>query len=178
MTFQFLCPQGHLLEGDESQMGQACDCPMCGMRFLIPMVAGYQQAAAPSPFDFAGGRRSEGNPFALPEPEEEPEPEVEEEPVPSPLESNEPKLLHIPCPNGHELETPEEMLGQEVLCPFCGEQFELRYKDSVEHKREKAIEREMREVKTANMWFNWAIVVAVIVLGGLVFMILMQISSD
>jgi hypothetical protein len=175
MTFQFLCPQGHLLEGDESQMGQACDCPMCGMRFLIPTVAGYQQAAAHDPFSFGGGRRPEGNPFAAPEAEEEPEPEPE--PEASPLESSEPRVLHIPCPNGHELETPEEMLGTEVLCPFCGEQFELRYKDSVEHKRERAMEREMKDIKTGNLWFNWAIVVAVIVLVGLVTLILMSMQS-
>ena len=34
--FQFACPAGHLLEGEESQAGQQCDCPMCGVAFVIP----------------------------------------------------------------------------------------------------------------------------------------------
>ena len=83
----------------------------------------------------------------------------------------EPRLLHIPCPNGHELETPEEMLGQDVLCPFCGEQFNLRFKDSVEYKRERAAERERREIKTGNLWFNSAVIIAVIVVLGLAILI-------
>src|SRR5436190_10096813 len=36
MSFQFQCPQGHLLEGDPSQAGQTCNCPTCGMLFIIP----------------------------------------------------------------------------------------------------------------------------------------------
>src|SRR2546426_1104931 len=36
MSFQFQCPQGHLLEGDPSQAGQAVNCPTCGMLFIIP----------------------------------------------------------------------------------------------------------------------------------------------
>src|SRR5437016_5178299 len=44
MAFQFLCPQGHLLEGDEAHMGMACQCPQCGMTFIIPTI----QAQAPA----------------------------------------------------------------------------------------------------------------------------------
>ncbi len=36
MSFQFCCPQGHVLQGDESQVGQLFQCPMCGSRFLVP----------------------------------------------------------------------------------------------------------------------------------------------
>ncbi len=36
MSFQFRCPQGHVLQGDHSQVGQLCQCPMCGSSFLIP----------------------------------------------------------------------------------------------------------------------------------------------
>jgi hypothetical protein len=39
MAFQFSCPQGHLLNGDESQIGQACQCPYCGSAFLVPAPA-------------------------------------------------------------------------------------------------------------------------------------------
>jgi hypothetical protein len=36
MPFQFCCPQGHVLQGDLSQVGQLMQCPMCGSGFLIP----------------------------------------------------------------------------------------------------------------------------------------------
>ena len=223
MTFQFLCPQGHLLEGDESQMGQACDCPMCGMRFIIPTVqpagpaayggalygggqygggqyggqlgggqfgaggygGGQSSEAAPNPFDFQGGRSQAGS-FLPPGVEEEP---YDDEPQESGIhvgdgdrpgydaEPAAPRILHIPCPNGHELETPEEMVGQDVICPFCGEQFQLRLKDSVEHKRERALERELREIKSGQMWFNWAIVIAVLVVLGLIVLIALSMQG-
>ena len=34
--FQFRCPQGHVLQGDLSQVGQMFQCPMCGSSFWIP----------------------------------------------------------------------------------------------------------------------------------------------
>jgi hypothetical protein len=78
------------------------------------------------------------------------------------LQSN-PGIVHIPCPNGHELETPVEMLGQDVLCPHCGAQFHLRREDS----REAHEERERREQRRAEAWFRWSIAAAVIVGLGL-----------
>ncbi len=36
MSFQFCCPQGHVLQGELSQVGQLFQCPMCGANFLIP----------------------------------------------------------------------------------------------------------------------------------------------
>ena len=36
MSFQFCCPQGHVLQGELSQVGQLFQCPMCGSSFLIP----------------------------------------------------------------------------------------------------------------------------------------------
>src|SRR5690349_1780314 len=101
MAFQFQCPQEHLLEGEESQAGQAINCPVCGMLFIIP-----EPIAAPAP----------------------------ETPPPEPEKPAEPELLHIPCPNGHELEVPPDMIDTEVLCPQCNVQFRLRAKDSIEHR--------------------------------------------
>jgi hypothetical protein len=74
-----------------------------------------------------------------------------------------PELLHIPCPQGHELEVPPEMLNQDVLCPHCGTQFRLRAKDSVEHKRKREEEEEKRIAKAGKLWFNWAIALAVVI---------------
>ncbi len=145
MTFQFTCPQGHLLSGEENQAGQHCNCPQCGMLFVIPAPAHEPEPAFPG---FGPGQSTGGG--VLP---------------------TEPRLLHIPCPNGHELETPPEMLEQEVMCPHCGVQFRLRERDSAEYKRARSEERERRERKMGNAWFNWAIVIAVLVVIGLIALI-------
>lgn len=81
----------------------------------------------------------------------------------APAPPAEPEVLHIPCPNGHELETPLDMLEQEVLCPQCHAQFRLRKKDSVEYKRRKEETERIKEFKTGNFWLNIAIVAAVLV---------------
>lgn len=94
------------------------------------------------------------------------------EAVPAATKPAEPELLHIPCPNGHELDTPREMLNQEVLCPHCGEQFLLREKDSVEYKLKKQKDLEAKELRRGKLWLNWAIAIAVLVLVGLVALIL------
>lgn len=94
-------------------------------------------------------------------------PVVPPEPQPAP----DAELLHIPCPNGHELETPRDMLGQDVLCPFCNIQFRLREKDSVEFKRKRKEELERKERRQGKAWFNWAIIAAVLVLLLLLFLI-------
>lgn len=146
MGFQFQCPQGHLLEGDESQAGQQCHCPSCGMLFIIPAPIAPTAADAAVP-NFAG-----------------------EASAPSPVAETEPALLHIPCPNGHELEVPPEMLEQDVLCPHCQTQFRLRSKDSVEHRRKRELEMERREYQRGQAWLNWAIAFAVIVVLGLIIM--------
>ena len=144
MSFQFQCPQGHLLEGDVSQAGQQCHCPTCGMLFIIP------------------------------EPIVEPAPAVTEEPAPAQPqpEPEEEKLLHIACPNGHVLEVPPEMLEQDCLCPHCQTQFTLRAKDSVEHRRKREVEAEFKAQKSGQLWLNWAIGIAVVVVLSLLIMIM------
>lgn len=202
MTFQFLCPQGHLLEGEESQMGQPCDCPMCGMRFIIPTIEGAQPGGGQQHGGYDQGGYEQGysdpgygggyqdptggfdpnlpqagpiDPFAS---AEEGGSGFEEMGGLAEVESVEPQMLHIPCPDGHELETPPEMVGQDVLCPYCGVQFNLRYKDSVEYKRERAAELERKEQKAGKLWFQWAIIAAIVVLGGLVGMIVYTIVQS
>jgi hypothetical protein len=142
MTFQFQCPQGHLLEGDESQAEQQCQCPMCGMLFIIPQPIVAPAAAAPAFVPGGPSGEASANPIAAP-----PEPEI----------------LHIPCPNGHELETPVEMLDQDVLCPECNTQFRLKRTNSIEYKTKKEREEQLRLEKTGNLWLTWAIVAVVLV---------------
>lgn len=166
MPFQFYCPQGHLLEGHESQMGQQSQCPLCGVLFLIPVV---QTAAVAAMYP-------QVEVFETPA---EPPPQIQTGPPqpappaeqPSPPQQ-EPRLLHIPCPQGHELETPEDMLGQDVLCPLCQSQFYLRQEDSVEYQRERAEARRRREEQFNRAVLKWAIVTLVVVVVGIAGMIL------
>jgi hypothetical protein len=156
MAFQFQCPRGDLLEGDESQAGQESQCPVCGMLFVVP-----QPIQAPAPIG---------------QPEPSPLPHFafdtgEAAPANRPTE---PELLHIPCPNGHELETPVEMLDQEVLCPQCNIQFRLRRKDSVEYKRKKELQEKIRLEKAGNLWLNVAIAAVVIVVIGLLALLIIS----
>src|SRR5688572_9696293 len=129
MAFQFQCPQGHLLEGDESQAGQAINCPVCTMLFIIP--APLSPPTAPETPAFISAEQAS-----------------QQSAVPS-----EPELLHIPCPNGHELEVPPDMLDTEVLCPHCNVQFRLRAKDSVEHRRRREEQEALRDKKTNVFWY-------------------------
>lgn len=79
-------------------------------------------------------------------------------------------LVHIPCPNGHQLETPLDMIGQEVLCPHCGIQFLLRNEDSIEYHQQ----QEELEQRRAQFWFNWAIAASVVIGIGLITMFAMM----
>ncbi len=47
MTFQFLCPQGHLLQGEEWQAGHQSICPICQSVFLIPSPVSAGGGTAP-----------------------------------------------------------------------------------------------------------------------------------
>jgi hypothetical protein len=185
MSFQFHCPQGHLLEGDPSQAGQAVNCPTCGMLFLIPAPLAAPAQAQPGfgptfgpPGDQAPSRFAHLDAAPAPSATAAMEPAAPVMEVPTSPE--EPELLHIPCPNGHELETPVDMLEQEVLCPKCSVQFRLRKRDSVEFKRKRDEAERIKEIKTGNFWLNMAIVAAVLVgllVVGLIALTILNSSS-
>jgi hypothetical protein len=168
MAFQFLCPQGHLLEGEESQVGQQLECPQCQSRVVVPQPAPAaaseqavigEQAVAPPPAPGAplpsveAGINVEGGPSG------------DVSGLPGETRQS---LVHISCPNGHELETPREMIGQEALCPHCKAQFRLRMEDSREHRRAEAEKRERKELQAGRAWMHWAIAIAVAVVLGLI----------
>lgn len=184
MSFQFQCPQGHLLEGDPTQAGQQCVCPMCGMLFIIPAPLAAPQPE-PAPWAPQGG--AQPSPWAAMAEQAPAAPQYPGAPAagaeaatataPAEQTPQEPELLHIPCPNGHELETPLDMLDQEVLCPQCQAQFKLRRRDSVEYKKKKEEEDRRREAKANKLALNAAIIAAVLVgllLVGLVVAAMMQ----
>ncbi|MFP6576613.1 MAG: hypothetical protein VB912_15750, partial [Pirellulaceae bacterium] len=74
------------------------------------------------------------------------------------------ELLHIDCPNGHELEVPRVMLDQDALCPKCDVRFRLRETDSVEYQLKKKVEMETHERRVENAWLNWTIALGIIVM--------------
>ena len=199
MAFQFTCPHGHLLSADESLGGQHCQCPHCGVVFVLPPPAGFPPAgfAPPNPFPPSQqlGFPQPGPPMQTPAPgmmpgagpSSLPADLLSELPTPptgpglpagagafgGPASFGDalPELLHIPCPNGHELETPHEMLGQHVMCPFCQAQFMLAVEQSVEYKKRREMEQEALDERRGQLWFRWAIAFAVLVLIGLVALI-------
>jgi len=283
MPFQFMCPQGHLLEAEESQAGQSCGCPICGAAFIIPSpppgamvqpvipaptqspaygtaplgggppqpylqpAPGYapRQPYPPSPAHYApppgGGYYAPqagpyypspplheahptaayapaADPYADPRADQQAEQsfyehlsapvdssafmpgEVGEQPTTSDAMHQEPiadrlaieataltpevglsvggpAVYHIPCPNGHPLECPVDMLDQEVLCPECHVQFRLSEKDSVEHKQRREQARALREAKQGNLWLTWSIVFAVVIVVALIVMAIVAGSS-
>jgi hypothetical protein len=94
------------------------------------------------------------------------------EPAPEPApEKQEPRIVRIPCPQGHELQTPMDMIGQEVLCPFCSTQFHLKYENSVEFMEERAESERRREEQLNRTALKSAIIAAVIVVLGIISMI-------
>lgn len=180
MAFQFLCPQGHLLQTDESMVGQYCKCPYCQSEFIVPAPAG------------AGSDDSPGGPW-----EEDVNSPVFEEPAADaaplvrggagaddaaaiaavlPNPDTQP-VLHLLCPQGHQLETPREMLGQDAMCPYCQTVFRLRFEDSLEYRRQKEEERQRREQKIGRAWLHWSIAAAVVVVLGVILLVVLAVSG-
>jgi len=87
------------------------------------------------------------------------------------------RIWHIPCPNGHILETPDDMLDQDVLCPYCEKQFTLRKFQSVEETQKRERIREIREEKAGQFWLKLAIGIAAVVILGIIVMIALSASS-
>lgn len=187
MTFQFLCPQGHLLQGEEQHMGMQCQCPQCGVAFIIPTIE--RPTAAPS----LSGSSLDLAPIEEDRVEEEFAPDLSglapgttglerfddevfnsENLAAGSIEMNEvidelgETLLHIPCPNGHVLDVPLDMIGARVMCPHCRAEFRLRREKSIEHLRE----QELIDARRARFWFRLAILAASVVGIALIVMIL------
>lgn len=147
--------------GNEADAGQVSQCPTCGESFLIP-----NPVTPPQP-DYVEPTIQDQEVIGHPEVAEEPAIQISVDGVPAPaveeVINHEPELLHIACPEGHELEVPRDMLDQDALCPHCDVQFRLREVDSVEYQRKKQVERETRERRMENAWLNWTIALAIVV---------------
>jgi hypothetical protein len=162
MPFQFLCPQGHLLQAELSQVGRQCRCPFCQTVCLVPWP--YNPAPPPLPpameketgsilRDFPGGGQGPVGLFRLKTPQPFSDPLVYQLP-----------LVHIPCPAGHVLETPCEMLSQKAICPFCHAQFDLELENSLEYKKQIAEQEDHRQQLHGRIWLYGAIAAAALFL--------------
>ncbi len=160
MVFQFQCPQGHVLSGNESDVGQASECPTCGEAFLIPSPVVQPQPDFVEPTVQGHVSVQEETPV---EPKVQISVEGSAEPPITEANNHEPELLHIDCPKGHQLEVPRDMLNQDALCPHCNVQFRLREVDSEEYQRKKKVEEETRERRMGNAWLNWTIALGIMV---------------
>jgi hypothetical protein len=148
---------------------------MCGALFIIPAPVAPAASPSPGPADVRGARRTHPPaPFPGISPQRRPA-STPRPAAPTPFDTKEPELLHIPCPECKQvLETPVEMLDQDVMCPHCQAQFQLRRRDSMEFKRKKEQQQQIKEHKAGKAWFNWAIVVVVLVL---MFLLILVFSS-
>ncbi len=87
------------------------------------------------------------------------------------------RVIRIICPEGHELQTPMDMVGTDAMCPHCSTQFRLRYEDSLEYKEEREQQRLRREEAFGQGALKWAIVAAVLVILGLVGLMVLKAVS-
>ncbi|MDO4584830.1 MAG: hypothetical protein Q4D62_12085 [Planctomycetia bacterium] len=96
---------------------------------------------------------------------------AEEKPISFvPKSAHERSILHIPCPHGHLLEVPREMLGEDVMCPHCKAQYKLLLENSVEFRKEQLEKTALEEAKLAKQWLQWAIIASVLVVLFLLFL--------
>ncbi len=170
--FQFQCPQGCLVQAEVAHAGMETACPSCGAAMIIPAPPSASGPGSPpaktakGPGVLASGRASEtkrplGPKFSLgPTGPSSSPTNLGNQATPTVDRSA--TLLHIPCPNGHLLETPREMLRQQVMCPHCSATFTLREKDSEEHRIRRQIEIQGAQRKLSRAWLNFAIILAVV----------------
>lgn len=189
MPFEFNCPQGHLLSAEPEQAGQMVACPLCQSQFAIPNPQSSAPPAAAPPPDSPPPAKSAAPPPVA----EAPLAAAAQDEGFDPLggvaligeESSDEAydggfgdvdVYSIPCPNGHILETPAEMLGQYAMCPHCQAQFELREKDSNEYKERRQREIARHDAVVGEKWLKRAIWIAVAVVVGLIIMVIVTIA--
>ncbi|MGD9645709.1 MAG: hypothetical protein AB7U73_08355 [Pirellulales bacterium] len=193
MALQFCCPceQAKLLEADESLVGQVIQCPFCELQFVVPVPAAPAgevggSASAPSragkrpsppqaPRRPAGQRSAgawQGSPSGTPAQTVGTSAPSVESAAPQLLPGEMPGVVHLACPNGHELETPRDLLGTDIACPVCGVEFRLRREDTDEYRAQKRADRERKEQQFGRKMMNFSIVTAVLVVLAIIMMAL------
>lgn len=148
MSFEFYCPKGHLLEGDDEQLGTQGRCPLCRVLFTFPtttLVARRKKLRheAISSDDGTGADGAAVAPAAG---------EVPQAPfVP------ERRMIQVLCPNGHVFNTLEDLLGNEAVCLKCKTRFTPSVERSVSYLRTKhRYEKQKGEVQ-GRFWIGMAV---------------------
>lgn len=187
MEYEFLCPGGHLLQGNETMVGQQCKCPYCDVEFLVPPPSGQAPADQPVFDEPAAPEYEEGAYEGEEDYEEEAEfpgiripgavTDPDEVPAFGVSAAERAPIVHVICPNKHVLETPRDMLGEDAMCPYCEAQFRLRFEDTEEYRRELEEQRERHEQKLGRAWMNWAIAVAVVVVLGVITLVVVAVAD-
>ncbi len=194
MSFQFYCPNGHLLQANPEQVGQTCTCPTCQVEIIIPAPEGTtppppgqppvssltvplstesakpSEPAAPS-FDLSKKKKKKFN-FDKNK-EEVPQGEKAELEIGDPQTN---KILHSICPSGHILEIDRDMIGQQAMCPYCRKTFDIRLEKTVEYLNKKKKAEALADTKMARFYFQFAIIGAVLAVIFIVIMICLMIG--
>ena len=168
MSFQFTCPKGHLLEAEEEYIGQETQCPECNAVFPIPEPEEeeYVEEEEEEEYEaqeeqFAQASWSPGGP---PQGFDPAAIDTRSGSGSSRMHDGE-LIVHVSCSKGHVLETPISSMGEEVICPYCGDQFYLRYNDTLEHQKKIRDQETKRVNRLGKIWLIWSIVIAVLVIG-------------
>ena len=142
-------------------------CPIC----RLPVTGGTPRAAAPPAVPGAAapatapGSTADDGPAALAIGAS-----ASEEAAGSPTYT-------VRCPKGHTAKVPEEMLGEELVCPRCSAAFTPRLTDSLEYRRQREKRRREEEERKARMWLTTAIVAAVLIGLSFVAMAVIALST-
>ena len=203
MPFQFLCPNGHLLQANEDQIGQRTVCPHCRMEIIIPSLAGYSPEpqkspvvppdaptvsppvstftglnTPPAPNSFNVQRKKKNFDFANAQASEQEAEKAAEKPEQK-MNIGDPDKddkLHCLCPSGHSLAISRDMIGEKAMCPYCNKTFEIKLERTVEYINKRKREEELAEKKMAKFWFQWAVVAIVLAVVFIVVMIVLAVS--
>ena len=76
-----------------------------------------------------------------------------------------PRLLRVSCPQGHTLDAPCILDGQEVVCPYCGVRFLFSYAQSEEYRREHGKPAPDNR-RTSRFWLDWAALTVTVTVAG------------
>lgn len=206
MPFQFYCPNGHLLQANEDQIGQSCVCPHCQVEIIIPAPAGYvpptpasppnAPASQPPVSTFTGfnpQNNSVNSPpsnalnfqkkkkkfdFGAAQAAAQESENASQKPAQK-MNIGDPdkdSRLHSLCPMGHSLEINRDMIGQKAMCPYCQKTFVITLERTVEYINKKMRTEELEDKKMAKFWFQWAIVAIVLAVIFIVVMIILGVS--
>jgi len=143
MSFEFYCPNGHLLEGDDEQLGTQGRCPICGTLFRFPtttLVARREKLRREAEMPASDAAAESAAPELAPEPV-----------VP------ERRVIQVLCPNGHVLNVLEELLGSEAVCLKCKTKFVPTTERSIPYLRTKHRYETQKGEAQGRFWMGVAV---------------------